>query len=52
MSTNNLRELRRREMANLEKERMIHRYHQECGEVSTRKATLEEISKTGKKTKL
>lgn len=46
----NLREQRRKETANLEKERMICRYDVECGTPTTRKASIEEMNKIGRKT--
>lgn len=46
----NLREQRRKEIAKLEKERMIRRYDAECRTPITRKATIEEMNKIGRKT--
>lgn len=50
MKINKLREQRRKDIANKEKEDMLRRYPYECGISTTRKATPDEMSKTGRKT--
>lgn len=50
MKINKLREQRRKDIANKEKEDMLRRYPYECGIPTIRKATPEEMLKGGHKT--
>lgn len=50
VSCKNLRDRRRKEIANLEKERMIRVYDIECGNPILRKASVDELNKIGRKT--
>lgn len=50
MVINKSRELRRKEIARMEVNNMLRKYSHECGEVVSRQATPEEMSRIGYKT--